>query len=34
MVSHLDVMLKEYYELRGWDNGVVTEAKLKELAIV
>ena len=34
MLSQLDVMLKEYYQLRGWENGVVTEAKLKELAIV
>ncbi|HYG59701.1 MAG TPA: aldehyde ferredoxin oxidoreductase family protein [Symbiobacteriaceae bacterium] len=34
MLSHLPVMLKEYYELRGWVDGVVTEAKLKELEIV
>lgn len=34
MVSHLDVMLREYYELRGWENGVVTEQKLKELGII
>ncbi len=34
MVSHLDVMLKEYYELRGWVDGVVSEAKLKELELV
>jgi len=33
MLSHLDVMLKEYYELRGWADGVVTEAKLQELGI-
>ncbi|MFZ5823697.1 MAG: aldehyde ferredoxin oxidoreductase family protein [Bacillota bacterium] len=33
-VSELDVMLKEYYEVRGWVNGVVPEAKLKELEIV
>lgn len=33
-VSELDVMLKEYYEVRGWRNGVVTEEKLKELEIV
>lgn len=31
-VSMLDVMLKEYYEVRGWDeNGIPTEEKLKEL---
>ncbi|MFZ5814697.1 MAG: aldehyde ferredoxin oxidoreductase family protein [Bacillota bacterium] len=34
MLSQLPVMLKEYYELRGWADGVVTEAKLKELEIV
>ncbi|HYF91115.1 MAG TPA: aldehyde ferredoxin oxidoreductase family protein [Symbiobacteriaceae bacterium] len=34
MVSQLPVMLKEYYELRGWVDGVVTEAKLKELEII
>lgn len=33
MVSHLPVMLKEYYELRGWVDGVVPESKLKELEI-
>lgn len=33
-VSELDVMLKEYYEARGWVNGVVPEAKLKELEIL
>ncbi len=33
-VSHLDQMLPEYYELRGWDeDGVPTKAKLKELAL-
>jgi aldehyde:ferredoxin oxidoreductase len=33
-VVELAVMLKEYYELRGWDeNGVPTEAKLKELGL-
>lgn len=33
-VNHLDVMLPEYYELRGWDaNGVPTAAKLEELAL-
>ena len=33
-ISHLEVMLPEYYELRGWDKeGVPMEAKLLELAI-
>ena len=30
-VSHLDRMLDEYYNLRGWNDGVPTEAKLKQL---
>jgi aldehyde:ferredoxin oxidoreductase len=33
-VCELDLMLTEYYALRGWVNGVVPEAKLKELAII
>lgn len=33
-VSELDVMLKEYYAVRGWVNGVVPEAKLHELEII
>ena len=33
-VCELDDMLAEYYEKRGWVNGVVPEAKLKELAIL
>jgi aldehyde:ferredoxin oxidoreductase len=33
-VCELDAMLEEYYRVRGWENGVVPEAKLKELAIV
>lgn len=32
-VSHLDIMLKEYYEVRGWKDGVVTDEKLRELEI-
>ncbi|NLU49143.1 MAG: aldehyde ferredoxin oxidoreductase family protein [Syntrophomonadaceae bacterium] len=33
-VVRLDVMLKEYYELRGWDqDGVPTPAKLEELGL-
>jgi aldehyde:ferredoxin oxidoreductase len=33
-VCELDQMLVEYYEKRGWVNGVVPEAKLKELEII
>jgi aldehyde:ferredoxin oxidoreductase len=33
-VSELPEMLAEYYEKRGWKNGVVPEAKLKELEII
>jgi aldehyde:ferredoxin oxidoreductase len=33
-VCELDDMLAEYYEKRGWEDGVVPEAKLKELEIV
>jgi aldehyde:ferredoxin oxidoreductase len=33
-VCELDKMLEEYYSARGWVNGVVPEAKLKELEIV
>ncbi len=33
-VCELDKMLAEYNEKRGWDNGVVPEAKLKELEII
>lgn len=33
-VCELDLMLEEYYALRGWENGVVPEAKLKELEIL
>ena len=34
LVVNLDKMLKEYYELRGWDkNGVPTPAKLAELGL-
>jgi aldehyde:ferredoxin oxidoreductase len=32
-VCHLPEMLKEYYEVRGWENGVVTKEKLQELEI-
>ncbi len=30
-LCELDKMLADYYAARGWENGVVTEAKLKEL---
>jgi len=33
-VCELDQMLEEYYAKRGWVNGVVPEAKLKELGIL
>ena len=33
-VCEIDDMLAEYYEARGWKNGVVPEAKLKELKIL
>ncbi len=33
-VCELDLMLADYYEQRGWVNGVVPEAKLKELDIL
>lgn len=33
-VCELDLMLDEYYKARGWVNGVVPEAKLKELGIL
>ena len=32
--QQVDLMLEEYYEKRGWVNGVVPEAKLKELEII
>ena len=33
-VCELDQMLEEYYQARGWENGVVPESKLKELGIL
>jgi len=33
-VCELEQMLQEYYEARGWVNGVVPEKKLKELQII
>ena len=32
-VCELDQMLEEYNAARGWENGVVPEAKLKELEV-
>jgi aldehyde:ferredoxin oxidoreductase len=33
-VSHVDKMLPEYYQLRGWDNkGIPTPEKLKDLTL-
>lgn len=35
LVTNLDVMLKEYYEIRGWDKeSVPTEEKLAELELI
>ena len=34
LVSRMDIMLKEYYEVRGWNDGVVPAEKLRELEIV
>jgi len=34
MVSRMDIMLKEYYQVRGWHAGKVTEEKLRELEII
>jgi len=33
-VSELDKMLAEYYEVRGWVDGVAPESKLRELEII
>ncbi len=33
-VSRMDIMLDEYYQVRGWRDGVVPEEKLKELQII
>ncbi|MCB4203339.1 aldehyde ferredoxin oxidoreductase family protein [Deferribacterales bacterium Es71-Z0220] len=32
-VAKLNEMLPEYYKLRGWENGVPTEEKLKDLGL-
>jgi aldehyde:ferredoxin oxidoreductase len=33
-VCELALMLEDYYRIRGWENGVVPQAKLKELEII
>jgi aldehyde:ferredoxin oxidoreductase len=33
-VSHMDIMLEEYYAVRGWKDGVVPVEKLLELGII
>lgn len=33
-VCELDLMLEDYYKQRGWENGVVPQAKLEELGIL
>lgn len=33
-VCELDLMLEEYYAARGWENGHVPEAKLRELEVI
>jgi aldehyde:ferredoxin oxidoreductase len=32
-VSELEQMLEEYYQARGWENGVVPKSKLEELGL-
>jgi aldehyde:ferredoxin oxidoreductase len=33
-VSHVDKMMPEYYQLRGWDTkGIPTPEKLKDLSL-
>jgi aldehyde:ferredoxin oxidoreductase len=33
-VSRMDIMLEEYYQVRGWKDGIATEEKLRELGII
>lgn len=33
-VSRMDIMLEEYYQVRGWQDGVVPAEKLRELGIL
>lgn len=32
-VTKLDIMLPEYYMVRGWDKGIPTQEKLTELGL-
>jgi aldehyde:ferredoxin oxidoreductase len=34
VVSRMDIMLEEYYQVRGWRDGLVPEQKLRELGII
>ncbi|WML43342.1 aldehyde ferredoxin oxidoreductase family protein [Neobacillus sp. PS3-40] len=34
VVSRMDIMLDEYYQARGWKDGIVPEEKLRELGII
>ncbi|HEY2422141.1 MAG TPA: aldehyde ferredoxin oxidoreductase family protein [Neobacillus sp.] len=34
VVSRMDIMLEEYYQVRGWRDGLVPEEKLRELGII
>ncbi|WP_223592883.1 aldehyde ferredoxin oxidoreductase family protein [Neobacillus bataviensis] len=33
-VSRMDIMLEEYYQVRGWKDGIATSEKLRELGII
>jgi len=33
-VSRMDIMLEEYYQVRGWKDGLVPNDKLRELGII
>ena len=32
-VTRLDITLPEYYNVRGWENGIPSDEKLKELGL-
>ncbi|EKN70292.1 aldehyde ferredoxin oxidoreductase [Neobacillus bataviensis LMG 21833] len=34
VVSRMDIMLEEYYQVRGWQDGLVPNEKLRELGII
>jgi aldehyde:ferredoxin oxidoreductase len=34
LVSRMDIMLEEYYQVRGWKDGLVPHEKLRELGII